>query len=139
MRPMNGGRFDLAYPKRGTWFYEPKYNGWRALVHAPTGTMFNRHGERLTIESEFKDALAMLKDSPVAEWFDMEGLNRRHNLCRGLLVILDAILPETYQKRRAIVEFYEGLVSKKADSLYTMQLRSSKEETRDWIKHRWEF
>ena len=182
MRPMNGGRFDLAYPKRGTWFYEPKYNGWRALVHAPTGTMFNRHGERLTIESEFKDALAMLKDSPVAEWFDMEGLNRRHNLCRGLLVILDAILPETYQKRRAIlegrygdlqpfapcqticlvasspaseadtlwetlkkantnlgVEFYEGLVAKKADSLYTMQLRSSKEETRDWIKHRWEF
>ena len=182
MRPINGGRFDLAYPKRGEWFYEPKYNGWRALVHAPTGTMFNRHGERLTIASEFKESLAMLKESPVAEWFDMEGLDRRHNLCRGSLVILDALLPGTYRERRAVldgrygknqpftpsptiflvessqaseaaalweslreanvnlgVEFYEGLVAKKADSLYTMQLRNSKEETRDWIKHRWEF
>ena len=29
--------------------HEPKYNGWRALVHAPSRTMFNRYGERLTV------------------------------------------------------------------------------------------
>ena len=43
-RPINGGPLEKARPKHGEWFYEPKYNGWRALVHVPTGTMFNRHG-----------------------------------------------------------------------------------------------
>ena len=43
-RPIQGGRLDLAPPKRGLWFAEPKLNGWRALIHTPTGTMWNRHG-----------------------------------------------------------------------------------------------
>jgi hypothetical protein len=41
--------------------------------------------------------------------------------------------------RKVGVEFYEGIVMKRADSLYPVQLRSSKEETREWVKHRWEF
>ena len=45
-RPLNGGPFDKAPPKRGAWAAEPKFNGWRALVHIPSGTIFNRHGER---------------------------------------------------------------------------------------------
>ncbi len=36
-RPVNGGSFDKARPKIGVWHYEPKNNGWRALVHAPSG------------------------------------------------------------------------------------------------------
>jgi len=57
-RPINGGPLDKAHAKHGEWFYEPKYNGWRALVHVPTGTMFNRHGQRLSIQQEFAKALA---------------------------------------------------------------------------------
>ena len=51
-RPVNGGRFELAPAKRGEWSVEPKLNGWRVLVHAPTMTAFTRHGERLSIAKE---------------------------------------------------------------------------------------
>ena len=60
-RPLNGGPLERALPKPGQWHYEPKYNGWRALVHAPSGTMFNRYGQRLTIQREFATALAALR------------------------------------------------------------------------------
>ena len=56
-RPINGGGLELAPPKPGQWRYEPKYNGWRALVHAPTGSMFNRYGQPLSIAAEFGRAL----------------------------------------------------------------------------------
>lgn len=183
-RPVNGGRLDLAPPKRGRWFVEPKYNGWRTLVHAPTGTMFNRHGERLTIDEEFTEALSVLHDTPF-EWVDCEALERRHAIGKGSLIVLDIVQQHgTYTERRAWmekhfmvdvdpmlmrngrvylapysdmehaaniwgilkrrneilgVEFYEGVVMKRADSIYPFQLRNSKEETRDWVKHRWEF
>ena len=59
-RPINGGRLELAPPKRGLWYAEPKLNGWRALIHTPTGTMWNRHGDLLTIAECFQPALAAL-------------------------------------------------------------------------------
>jgi ATP-dependent DNA ligase len=59
-RPVNGGHLKHALRKVGDWSYEPKYNGWRAVVHVPTSTMWNRHGERLTIAREFAPALATL-------------------------------------------------------------------------------
>ncbi len=88
LRPVNGGRFDKAPAKHGDWAYEPKVNGWRTLVHTPTGTMFNRHGQRLSIEHEFGPALAILKNCPL-EWLDCEGMERRHGLLRGCLIVLD--------------------------------------------------
>ncbi len=33
--------------------------------------------------------------------------------------------------------FYEGLVAKRADSLYPVQLRSPTLEFPGWVKHRW--
>lgn len=36
-------------------------------------------------------------------------------------------------------EFYEGLVAKRADSLYPIQLRSPDQEFPFWMKHRWAF
>jgi len=36
-------------------------------------------------------------------------------------------------------EFYEGLVAKRADSPYPLQLRSPDEEFSGWIKHRWQW
>ncbi len=62
-RPINGGSLELALPKPGHWYYEPKYNGWRALVHAPTGTMFNRRGQPLSIAGLFSCALKRLARS----------------------------------------------------------------------------
>lgn len=194
-RPIQGGRLELAPPKRGVWFAEPKYNGWRALVHTPSGTMWNRHGGRLTIAHCFKDALNELRD--LAEegliWADCEALERRHQIARGTLIVLDAIpaapsFTPSYAERREFLEslripqesfssalhegdaaplllttsrmacsqneslafycglreanhnlgaeFFEGLVMKRADSEYPIQLRSSTEETRCWIKHK---
>ena len=193
-RPINGGRLELAPPKRGLWYAEPKLNGWRALIHTPTGTMWNRHGDLLTIAEFFRPALAAL--AKLADqgliWADCEALERRHNLGRGTLVVLDFV-PEagmpTYEQRRAKLEsllssnpvfsgdtklhvpcgialltpnlrvvshadalafyenlraanrdlgcdFFEGVVMKRADSIYPVQSRSGTEECRGWVKHR---
>ncbi len=193
-RPIQGGRLELAPPKRGVWYAEPKLNGWRALIHTPTGTMWNRHGALLTIADCFRPALAALAKlaSRGIVWADCEALERRHNLGRGTLVVLDAV-PETglpnyiarrhmlelllpcesafdgdasrrvpsgvviltparrvdsqadalayYQSLRAAnralgCDFFEGVVMKRADSAYPVQLRSATEEFRGWVKHR---
>ena len=193
-RPIQGGRLELAPPKRGLWYAEPKLNGWRALIHTPSGTMWNRHGALLTIADCFRPALAALAKlaSRGLVWGDCEALERRHNLGRGTLVVLD-VIPElgtrTYEQRRAYLEsllavdsafageatrpvpcgalvlaptlrveahtdvlafyqrlreanralrcdFFEGVVMKRADSQYPVQLRSSSEEFRGWCKHR---
>ena len=41
--------------------------------------------------------------------------------------------------RRFGCEFYEGVVAKRADSLYPIQLRSPSQEFPFWMKHRWAF
>jgi len=194
-RPIQGGRLELAPPKRGVWFAEPKFNGWRALVHTPSGTMWNRHGSKLTIAHCFKDALDELRD--LADegliWADCEALERRHNVARGTLIVLDTIphdstFTPSYAERREFLEslripqepfssglhdgdaaplllttsrmvthqneslafyhslrqanhclqaeFFEGVVMKRADAAYPVQLRSSTEETPSLIKHR---
>ena len=108
-RPIQGGRLELSPPKRGLWFAEPKLNGWRALIHTPTGTMWNRHGALLTIADCFCPALAILANltSRGLVWADCEALERRHHLGRGTLVVLD-VIPESsspiYAARRAILE-----------------------------------
>jgi ATP-dependent DNA ligase len=91
-RPINGGPLERARPKSGQWTYEPKLNGWRALVHAPTGRMWNRHGERLSIEDSFRPVLDSLTRCNI-EWLDCEALERRLNLGRGSLVVFDYLPP----------------------------------------------
>ena len=193
-RPIQGGRLELAPPKRGLWYAEPKLNGWRALVHTPTGTMWSRHGALLTIADCFRPALGALAKlaSRGLVWADCEALERRHNLGRGTLIVLD-VIPETgapsYEQRRVMLEsllptdavfsgdasravpcgavvlaptmraqsqadalafyqrlreanralrcdFFEGVVMKRAESPYPVQLRSATEEFRGFVKHR---
>lgn len=202
-RPINGGPLPKAPAKSNgpggsPWFYEPKVNGWRAMVHVPTGTMFNRKNQRLSIEAEFAPALKLLQyQFRGYEWLDCEALERRHGIGRGSLIVLDIVLPgKTYQERFEIIRegnsrdfttcsvaaggvnvtvpaanciyhlphwldqngaalsawhelqranqtlgvpFYEGLVAKRADSLYPIQLRSPDFEFPFWTKHRWAF
>jgi ATP-dependent DNA ligase len=189
-RPIGGGRLEIAPRKSGHWHAEPKYNGWRALVHCPSGTMWNRHGARLTIAREFGSAVEQLRSlAPLGlEWADCEALERRHAIGRGTLVVLDWIIPDaTYLERREFLAanieterlslgewstfpsnalvltpsladegdavhalynalkernralgspFYEGVVMKRANSQYPIQLRSDSEEFRGWVKHR---
>jgi hypothetical protein len=109
LRPVNGGPLEQAQPKTGAWTYEPKVNGWRAWVHAPTGRMFNRHNEPLSIAAEFTPVLNRLHEwfdgagpevGPWFEWLDTKAFARRHALGRGSLVILDApLVPGTKAER----------------------------------------
>lgn len=197
-RPIQGGRLELAPSKRGVWFAEPKVNGWRAVVHTPSGTMWNRHGTKLTIAHCFKEALEDLCELAHAGllWADCEALERRHDVARGTLIVLDAIpaspsFTPAYTERRAFlqslgiakerfssgihtgderplllttsvptcdhnellafyqslreanrklgVDFFEGIVMKRGVSRYPVQLRSSTEECREWVKHRFLF
>jgi hypothetical protein len=47
-RPIQGGKLDRAPKKIGLWYAQPNYNGGRAVVHCPSGTMWNRHDGRLS-------------------------------------------------------------------------------------------
>lgn len=111
-RPINGGRLELAPAKRGDWAAEPKLNGWRVLVHAPTVTAFTRRGEPLSIAAEFAPALERFRcistRNPRMEWIDCEGLERRHGIGRGALVVLDVVMPGTYRDRRNILQLAVG-------------------------------
>jgi len=109
--PVNGGPLPKAVPKSGDWSVEGKYNGWRAWVHNPTGAMFNRKLEPLSIIPEFKPALDTLRGLPW-EWSDVEALERRHNLARGTLILLD-YLPddpaETYVMRKSLIHMFASV------------------------------
>ena len=108
-RPIQGGKLDRAPKKIGLWYAQPKYNGWRAVVHCPSGTMWNRHGGRLSIAHEFDAALRELKklSSTGLIWADCEALERRHNVRCSTLIVLGCI-PEDgspiYEERRAFLE-----------------------------------
>lgn len=187
-RPRKGGPLPIAVSagvyKDESWRFEPKVNGWRALVHAPTGQMWNRHGAPLSIGNEFTEALTWLATLPF-EWLDVEGLERRHSIGQGSLLVLDWITTfANHDQRRQILEqfihpyllgfeitlaagnvhlvpsaryfskgmmlwdtlpkhnadlgciFYEGVVAKRGDSAYPIQLRSDEEEFAGWTKHR---
>ncbi len=103
-RPINGGDLTKVREKFGEWFFEPKYNGWRTLFHAQTGAMFNRLGQRLTIEPEFAAPLAGLRQACsgyTVEWVDCEALERRHDIGRGTLIVLDWLWSvENHKSRR---------------------------------------
>jgi hypothetical protein len=116
-RPINGGHLDRALPKVGEWSYEPKYNGWRAIIHVPSGTMWNRHGKLLSIAREFETALAILKRTGI-EWLDVEALERRHALGRGSLIVLDwptgGGVYDTYKSRtEALFRMYRRIRSRR--------------------------
>jgi len=188
-RPVSGGPLEKEQKSYGDWAYEPKYNGWRTVVHGPSGTMWNRHGKALSIQSDFQDALKRLKELSAKtgiDFWDCEGLERRHNMMRGTLIVLDYLplheVGATYlerkewliheldcvsaklvvsgkgivitcafadqknslsfwdelkeQNKKLGTDFYEGVVKKRMDSVYPLQLLNPSQEFPFWIKHR---
>jgi ATP-dependent DNA ligase len=190
-RPCNGGALESAPPKVGEWSFEPKYAGWRALIHVPTGAMYNRQLQRLSIEPEFYRALHTLcatLSAQAFQWVDAEALARCSNV-RGALIVFDVIpgdglahatyldrhkwlktvlavheldeLPEPesvllapscpsficastiYATLRDLNEklgrkLYEGVVAKRNDKPYPIQLRGPEVRTPYWMKHRFD-
>ena len=110
-RPTNGGSLEYAAPKRGLWMWEPKINGHRVMLHLPTLTMFNRHGDVYTHGSMFKTAAAkaggLFQDR---NWLDCEALGLRGPLGRGSLVVLDVPVKHVTQgdRKGAISWVMEG-------------------------------
>lgn len=90
--------------------------------------MWNRHGTLLTIAECFRPALGALAKlgSRGLVWADCEALERRHNLGRVTLVVLD-VIPESgspiYTARRAwFVPFDEASTIRIFPSLWAAQL-----------------
>lgn len=191
-RPVNGGRLDMAmaFPRTGEWVYEPKGNGRRAVIHARSGKIWNRHGIERTesMRPVFGNALSEILRlfSEPDLYLDCEILYGRTEYGRGTIVILDLIIPRlTYQHRRIDIEskvqciqlenipenslvcfptcacpktlwklareandafdlptrnpMWEGIVAKKVDSLYPIQLISDDRKFPEWVKHRYEW
>ena len=121
-RPISGGNLQLAPEKSGDWRYEPKYNGYRAIFDL-NGQIYNRHQTPLDprVAKEFEWARGRLAEAwprgltvpkPYQErgLIDFEGLERRHLLAKGTLVVLD-LIPDRqtsvpYSFRRAMLEAY---------------------------------
>lgn len=109
-RPRNGGPLELAL-KAGMYgsrfdcalnrvCFQPKYNGWRAMVHTPSGRMFNRYNHEFSgVQRSFVKALEQLKECPF-EWLDCEALERRHDIGVGSLIVLDWVTSGMGQQDR---------------------------------------
>jgi hypothetical protein len=70
-----------------------------AVIHIPTGTIFNRHGQIMSIGNEFTEAVGDLSQSPF-DWLVCEALSRRHEIAKGSLFIIDWINPELTMIKR---------------------------------------
>ncbi len=89
-RPTNGGALEYAAPKEGMWMWEPKVNGHRVMLHLPTLTMFNRHGDLYSHADRFSVAAAKVAGLfPDHTWLDCEALGLRGALGNNSLVVLD--------------------------------------------------
>jgi len=98
-RPVNGGRLESAPKKVGPWICQPKIDDWRAILHAPTGRIWNRHGQPLSIAADIQPAIKFIQ-SRDHEWLDVGVLERRHEMLKGRIVIFDWI---------PTVKFYAGI------------------------------
>jgi len=112
-------RVSITYPAKpafqdepqtwgNAWTIQPKFNGWRALVHITDDApeLWNRHGERLTIADNFTTALMELcRVFPTGTWLDCEALERRGSIT-GTLVVFDVVMDGTHSERMAWLANY---------------------------------
>ena len=92
-RPIHGGPLDIAITKPlfldpdiyGDRRAELKLNGFRVEADRHEKILYNRHGEVLSISSEFSEALDLLHALPkrFPRHMDCEGLERRHGYGRA--------------------------------------------------------
>lgn len=106
---LNGGPLESAPPKVGEWVWQPKVDDWRAVIHTPTGTVWNQYGKLSSITDKFHVALDHLReaydnrvraDFAPAEWLDVGMMENRHDLMRGCIIVFDLIEAGVEQWRR---------------------------------------
>ena len=142
-RPVNGGPLPKARPKTpGDWYYEPKLNDGRALVNGFTGEMWNRQGQPLTTSDCFNEArrrLQQLARDTYIEWWDCLTLERRHDICKGTIVVLDWIPtsptfhPPWYSRKQFIHRHLgEGLIVEFPSLLSCVQTWTQTEAAKAW-------
>lgn len=110
--------FDVVWPLMTKWHEE--WNTWR---------------ER----RRFLDVVM----SDVSELWDINALPKQDTIYR-LPHVGDVEAEGFYEELKAAnarlgVELHEGVVAKRVDKAYPIQLRSPAQETTDWIKHRWKY
>jgi hypothetical protein len=94
---LNGGPLDTAPPKVGEWVWQPKVDDWRAVIHTPTGTVWNQYGKLKlsSITDKFKTALRTLLEARChlgnGEWLDVGMMENRHDMMRGCIIVFDLI------------------------------------------------
>lgn len=151
-RPHNGGPFkrdangrdNLSYNPED-YSFTPKYNGWRVLIHVPTRKTFNRYGEPLSIGKEFSTALGDIcsaLDAEAFKWLDVEGLERRHSIGKGALILLDVIPTDDYNGARyeergfwvtpSIIPVHQLHTKPEANGVYQAQRFSAGELSHNW-------
>lgn len=105
--PLNGGPLDVAPPKVGRYAYEPKIDGRRIIVHAPSGAVWNQYGQpsvAMRDHEKFISACDALATCGFV-WLDCELMEYRHDMMRGAFVVLDLVVPNVcYSLRRVALE-----------------------------------
>jgi hypothetical protein len=110
--PLNGGPLtSLTPPKVGEWVWQPKIDDWRAVIHTPTGTIWNQYGQlsSFTDTDKFTSALGWLRvlqsEEAQYEWLDVGMMQNRNDMMRGSVVVLDLIVPnQPFHMRRKRLE-----------------------------------
>jgi hypothetical protein len=102
--------------------WQPKVDDWRAVVHAPSGTVWNQYGRlsSFTDTDKFASALAHLYQAyvnrvrsrfPVAEWLDVGMMENRNDMMRGCIIVFDLIEAgmEFWQRRERLRSMFQVL------------------------------
>lgn len=120
----------------GTYRFEPKVNGWRALIHVPTLSVFNRFGKPFTTFELYEDSLNWIWEHSPFEWLDCEMLARRHALDAGRIIVLDWASQgnETYIERREAMIKVFPFATPSGDNAASMLIASCLED----ISYLWE-
>jgi len=132
-RPVNGGTWLPQSIARTNWSYTPKYNGWRVLINVKNGEAYSRNLVRSSIECDFSKAIEKIclemsdiRINGTFDWLDCEGLERRHGIGKGTLIVLDGIEADgpTFAhsvRRRTLKALFETLpicMMPKEDAVY---------------------
>lgn len=88
-----------------SFFIEPKFNGWRILIDQERGEVWNRKGQRSSLELQ---VLSRIRNAEIkSRWIDGEWLGQRTKAGAGTFIVIDACEPTPYLERRKLFEHLE--------------------------------
>jgi len=102
-----------------SFFIEPKFNGWRILIDQERNEVWNRKGQRSSLEIQ---VLRRIRNARIkSRWIDGEWLGQRTKAGAGSFIVIDACEPIPYSERRKLFEHLEVASFKpRSDALLRM-------------------